>query len=183
VWRIVPSGSGAFAATTQGDAGWIERWPFRKQAAADRLVEPAALAGGQGAWALTSSPQGELLVGLAGAPGDARDSRVVFCGARSGRTLLSLPVELRDLVDLAYSPKTGRLYAADFSASLPAEAGIFRLDATADGGVKPAPIAALERPTALVIGDDGALYAAQLQGPPDAEGRAAGRVVRILGAW
>lgn len=182
-WRIAPTASGAFAAATDASNGWIERWPLRKQATAERLVAPPALGGGQGAWALTATPQGELVLGLAGKTEDALDSRLVFCGARTGRTLLASPVELHDLIDLAYSPKTGRLYAADFSAAAPAEGGVFRLDATPDGGVKPVRIVMLTQPTALAIGDDGALYAAQLTGPLDGEGRAPGRVVRVQGTW
>jgi hypothetical protein len=41
----------------------------------------------------------------------------------------------------------------------------------------------LSQPTAIAIGDDGALYAAQLTGTLDGEGRAAGRVVRVQGTW
>lgn len=182
VWRIAPSGSGAFAAVAEPGAGWIERWPLGKQAKAERLVEPGPLGGGAGTWTLTTSPQGELLVGLAGSVGEARDSRLVFCGARSGKALLSSALELRDLIDLAYSPKTGRLFAADFSASLPGEGGIFRLDA-AGTEVQPVRIVTLERPTALAFGEDGALFAAQLLGPADPAGKAPGRVVRILGGW
>ncbi|MFO0897559.1 MAG: hypothetical protein U0836_09060 [Pirellulales bacterium] len=182
-WRLAPTASGAFAAATDASTGWIERWPLRKQATAERLVAPPALGGGQGAWALTATPQGELVLGLAGKTEDALDSRVLFCGARTGRTLLAAAVELRDLIDLAYSPKTGRLYAADFSAAAPGEGGIFRLDATAEGGVKPVRVATLTQPTALAVGDDGALYAAQLTGSVDGEGRAPGRVVRVQGTW
>ncbi len=182
-WRLAPTASGAFAAAADASTGWIERWPLRKQATSERLVAPPALGGGQGAWALTATPQGELVVGLAGKTDNARDSRLLFCGARTGRTLLAAAVELRDLIDLAYSPKTGRLYAADFSAAAPEEGGIFRLDATPDGGVKPVRIATLTQPTALAVGDDGGLYVAQLKGSVDGEGRAPGRVVRIPGSW
>jgi glucose/arabinose dehydrogenase len=182
-WRLVPAADGALVAMVGKDAGAIEQWPLRKAAKAERFISPTALGGGQGVWALAMSPRADLVVASAGKVEKARDSRVFFCGGRSGKTLLSAALELRDVIDLAYSPKTGRLYAVDFSAAAPAEGGVFRLDAGPDGQVKAVRVATLERPTALAINADGKLFATQLLTAPDAEGRAAGRLVKLSGVW
>jgi DNA-binding beta-propeller fold protein YncE len=183
-WRVAATGSEVFVAAAGPDSGWIGQLELRRLAAPPaRLVEAQALSGGRGAFALALNPRGELTAALAGSFDEPRDSRLVFCGARTGRVLLALPVELDDVVDLAYSPKTGRLYAADFSWRDPAQGGVFRLDAAAAGGVTAVRVASLERTTALAISDGGALFATVVGAAPDGQGPAAGRVVRLPGTW
>src|SRR5262249_4189782 len=86
-----------------------------------------------------------------------QDSLLSFYSAKTGKLLMNLETKLYDITGLAYSPKTGLLYATDFAWMKPDEGGLFRLDA-APGGVKVTKIASLDKPTALSFAPDGTLY-------------------------
>jgi len=182
-WRVAAAGGAGLVATARGIDGSIQLWPFRKAAKSEDFVSSAPLGGGTALWALASTPRAELVAAAAGDLGGARDSRIFFVGGRSGKVLMSAAVELRDIIDLAYSPKTGRLFAADFSAATPESGGIFRLDAAADGKVNPVRVVTMERPTALAFASNGDLLFTQLAGPPSSEGKAAGRLGRLANGW
>lgn len=75
--------------------------------------------------------------------------------------ILNLETGLYDISGLAYSPKTGLLYATDFAWMSIGDGGLFRLDSemkTAGAGVKTVKIASLDKPTALAFAPDGTLY-------------------------
>jgi hypothetical protein len=103
---------------------------------------------------------------------------------------MALPTGLRDVVALAYSPSSNRLYAADLAWSAAGEGGIYRLDAgKVDGrsGLKAIKIASLERPTALAFAADNTLYAVALGAPmkdgdkQDQDAAKKGMLVKITG--
>ncbi len=88
-------------------------------------------------------------------------SLLAFYNAKSGNLLMSLPTGLHDITGLAYSPKSGRLYAVDFAWDDPSQGGLYRLDAaTIDNrsGVKAVKMTSLDKPSALVFASDNVLY-------------------------
>lgn len=113
-----------------------------------------------------------LVVSLMGKLDAAKDSTLAFYHIRRGGLMMTLPTGLHDLVALAYSPSSNRLYAVDLAWSAAGEGGIYRLDAAkVDGraGVKAIKIASLQRPTALAFTADNTLYAVAL-GAADKDG-------------
>lgn len=107
------------------------------------------------------TPRREILVGQMGEITDAKDSLITFYDQQSKSVLLNLPTELHDLVGLAYSPETGRLYAVDFSWADPSQGALYRLDAVRREGkqaVKAVKLIALPRPTSLAFAPSGELY-------------------------
>jgi len=111
--------------------------------------------------AITFTPDGkELVVGQMGEvnapPGD---SLLTFYDPATGKLLRSLKTGLHDIAGLAYSPKTGKLYATDFAWANPGEGGLFELVVNGEE-VKPNKIMALDKPTALAFDKEGLLYIA-----------------------
>lgn len=90
-----------------------------------------------------------------------QSSTLAFFSPLDRRIVMQIPTDLRRIVALAYSPKTGNLYAANFPTTDDAHAGVYRIDAsdkpsaTACIAVK---IADAPRPTALAFAPDGTLF-------------------------
>jgi DNA-binding beta-propeller fold protein YncE len=118
-----------------------------------------------------------LVASFAGKLDAAEDSTLAFYHIRRGNMMMTLQTGLHDLVALAYSPSSNRLYAVDLAWSAAGEGGIYRLDAAKiDGrsGVKAVKIASLERPTALAFTADNTLYAVAL-GESEKDGDESGK--------
>lgn len=131
--------------------------------------------------AITISPRGEIVVGQMGELTETADSLLSFYGPRTGRLLLNLPTDLRDVTALAYSPKTGLLYALDFAWAQPDQGGLYRLDAVPVAGkqqCKATKIQSLTRPTAMAFNKAGDLYITVL-GATEQEAEAAGSLLRL----
>lgn len=108
-------------------------------AADDAAASPNAVA-------ITGS--GRILVADSG-------GRLTFYNPIDGTVELAMPTDLKQIVDLAYSPTTGCLYAADFGG------GIYRIDDASEPGhpaCQAVKIADVSRPTALAFAPDGNLY-------------------------
>ncbi len=106
--------------------------------------------------AITVSPDGEsLVVGQGGEVNVAGDSLLTFYDAE-GKLTKKYETGLSDITGLAYSPKTGKLYAADFAWADTAQGGVFELVIEGDK-VTTKKIIALDRPTALAFDKDGGL--------------------------
>ena len=58
----------------------------------------------------------------------AGDSLLTFYDAKTGKLITSIKTGLSDIVGLAYHPKSGKLYAVDFSWVDPTKGGLYRLD-------------------------------------------------------
>jgi hypothetical protein len=88
------------------------------------------------------------------------DSLLTFYNPKNGKMLANMPTGLFDISAVAYSPK-GQLYALDFAWMDATEGGLFQLIATRDGdkqAVKAEKVTSLDKPSAMVFGEDGALY-------------------------
>ena len=107
--------------------------------------------------AIALSKQGDIVVGQFGEVNKPQDSLLTFYSAKTGKMLMNLETKLYDITGLAYSPKSGNLYATDFAWMKPDEGGLYRLDRNASG-VKAVKIASLDKPTALAFASDGTLY-------------------------
>jgi DNA-binding beta-propeller fold protein YncE len=126
--------------------GKLERWlPTKEAVEVDAPV------------AITVNKQGDLVVGQFGEVNKPQDSLLTFYSAKTGKMLSNFETKLYDITGLAYSPKTGLLYATDFAWMKPDEGGLYRIDAS-QTGVKTAKIASLDKPTALAFAPDGTLY-------------------------
>lgn len=107
---------------------------------------------------ITFTPDGkELLVGLVGELKEPGDSLLAFFDPKTGELKKTLKPGLSDITGLAYHPKTGKLYATDFSWSDTTKGGLFRIDVEGDKAT-PTKIIGLDKPTALAFDKDGKLY-------------------------
>ena len=176
----------AIYAGCTGDAkkGWIARSVLNggKWTELRRFVATQDAIDSVGPHAATTSPRGEIVLGLRGQWSDETDSQIAFLNSNTGRLLLTQPAGLRDVVGVAFSPKTSQLYVVDLSASKPSEGGLFRLDsARTDKGltIKATKIAAIERPTALAFNSDGTLFVASLGPAVAADAKPNGHLFRV----
>jgi len=126
--------------------GKLERWLPTKEA-----VEVDAPVG------IAINKQGDVVVGQFGENNKPKDSLLSFYSAKTGKLMMNLETQLYDITALAYSPKTGLLYATDFAWMKTDEGGLYRLDASGNS-VKATKIASLDKPTALAFDKDGTLY-------------------------
>ena len=109
--------------------------------------------------AITVTPDGSNLVvgqmGEVNVPGDS----LLTMYDKAGKLTKNYKSGLNDITGLAYSPKTGKLYATDFAwaEEIKMDAGLFELVIEGEE-VKPKKILSLNRPTALAFDKDGGLY-------------------------
>lgn len=111
--------------------------------------------------ALIVSRRGYLVAGQIGDTNTPHDSLLAFYHPKNMKLLLRWQTGLYDVTGLAYSDKTGHLYATDAAWMAPAEGGLFQLIArkpTADPPMEAPRITRLDKPTALAFGADGSLY-------------------------
>lgn len=155
-------GEKAFYITSNGDdtKGWIlkvdvadgkpgDLKPFIATKKAVNVDAPVGI---------TMSPDGkQIVVGQMGEISVPGDSLLSFYDPQDGKLLKNFKTGLNDIDGLAYSPKTGKLYAVDFSWSKPTDGGLFRLDIDGDQ-VKTTKILSLDKPTSLAFDKEGALY-------------------------
>jgi hypothetical protein len=88
---------------------------------------------------------------------------LTFYSPTGGREVMRVETGLDDIVALAYSPATERLYAADFALADPSRSGVYRLDDMSEAGrtaCRAVKVANIRRPTALafVPGSGGPLF-------------------------
>jgi hypothetical protein len=137
------------------------------------ITFPAAVAIGDG---------GYIVVGWIGSLRTRRDSRLTFYNPVNGATLMELSTDLHDIQSLAYSPRTGNLYAADAAWMEPKDGGLFRVDAANEPGAfkcVAVKVADVKHPSALAFGPDGALYITAVGDP--GENNSQGVLLRVTG--
>lgn len=129
------------------------------------------------ATALAVGEQGYVVV--AEEEARSRNSAIVFLNPKSGKAVLRVKSNLREIKGLAYCPKSGGLYAIGRSDGAGGKDGVFRIDdngrPSSERSVVGMQIADVTRPTALVFGTDDSLYVTLLGTAND------GSLVRISG--
>jgi DNA-binding beta-propeller fold protein YncE len=147
--------------TSNGDdtKGWIAKVAIEgtKYGKLERYLPTKEMVEVDAPVGITTNKQGDLVVGQCGEVNKPKDSLLSFYSPKTGKLLMNQETGLYDITGLAYSPKTGLLYATDFAWMAEAEGGLYRLDAAATG-VKATKITSLDKPTALAFAPDGTLY-------------------------
>lgn len=187
LYGVAVTKAGIFA-TCNGDdtKGWIARATITgtKFGPLERFIATKEAVNVDAPVAITVDSKGQLVVGQMGEVNlPTPDSRLDFYNAANGKLLLDLETTLYDITGLAYSPKTGLLYATDFAWAKPEEGGLFRLDSAAGKDAKPSvkatKICSLDKPTALCFGSDGAIYATVVGEVVDGAPTKKGQLVKI----
>ncbi len=147
--------------TANGDdtKGWVLKSGFEGGKAADLTPHLATKpeVGVDAPVGITIGPKGELVIGQMGEVNVPGDSLLTIYDADSKKLLKSYKTGLHDIAGLAYSPKTGKLYAVDFAWVDVTQGGLFELTVSGDE-VKATKVASLLKPTALTFGADGSLF-------------------------
>jgi DNA-binding beta-propeller fold protein YncE len=126
---------------------------------------------------ITSSADGkQVVIGQMGEINVPNDSLLCFYNAEDGKLISSHNTSLHDIVGLAYSPKTGKLYAVDFAWMDTAKGGLFELRIK-DGEVHSRFVAGLDKPTALAFDAAGNLFVTAIGTPKEGSQDPAGMVV------
>jgi hypothetical protein len=171
---ISPFNPPALFVTNPGNSrGWLFKADIRKNTGLEQLKP--FMATKTTPLAIAMSRRGVLVVSAnSGTAKDAPAGTLTFYNWKTGATLATFPTPLVDIVGLAYSPESGRLYAATLSRAKPNDAGIYRLDAATvenRAGMKAVKIVAVDRPTGLAFSLGNTLYATAI-GAPEVDGKA-----------
>lgn len=120
------------------------------------------------------SPEGKLVVGQIGEVNQAGDSLLTTYNDK-GELEAKIALGINDICGLAYHPKTGKLFATDFSWIDATKGGLFELDTKAkEGGAKK--VVGLDKPTGCAFDADGTLYIAVF-----GTGEKKGQIVKVSG--
>lgn len=106
--------------------------------------------------AITLDKKGQLVVGQMGEMTVAGDS-LLSVYSTDGKLVSNHKTGLNDIAGLAFSPKSGALYAVDFAWVDTKKGGLFRLEVSGEE-VKAVKVASLDKPTALAFDKEGNLY-------------------------
>jgi hypothetical protein len=132
--------------------------------------------------ALAISPQGFVVVSSRG-PGEVQDGLLTFINPIHGLAVMELKVALPDITGLAFSPKSGNLFATAATRDDKDANGLFRIDdASAPGkpGCKATKMADLSDPAALAFAPDGTLYVTAIEKAESSTSKS-GVLLRIQG--
>ena len=128
--------------------------------------------------AITFSPDGkQLVIGQMGEINVPGDSLLTMYDPETGKLLKSLKTGLSDIAGLAYSPKTGKLYAVDYAWADTKQGGLFVLEVTGEE-CKATKIASLDKPTSLAFDKAGLLYITVFGTRPEG-GKPSGQLVTL----
>lgn len=162
-------GAGAIFVTCNGDdtKGWVSKIAITdgKPGEIVPTIATKEATSVDAPVAITFTPDGkELVVGQMGEMTVPNDSLLTFYDPETGELKRKYESGLNDIAGLAYSPKTGKLYATDFAWLDAAKAedeekegGLFELAIEGDE-VKATKILTLDKPTAIAFDKDGNLY-------------------------
>lgn len=134
--------------------------------------------------AITVDKHGHLVVGQMGEVNAAGDSLLTIYDASTGELITSAKTGLSDLVGLAYSPKSGKLYGIDFSWVDPSKGGLYSIELSGedkDATVKTEKLCSLDKPAAMCFANDGKLYVAEFGTQAEGSTERPGRIVMIEG--
>ena len=152
------------AAGDQGPAG-LMFIPVRAGTLEGAVVDPAVARDVVEAGGISVSNNGYIVVAGASHTNGNRSSALRFLNPLNRHAVMQVSVDLRRIVALAYSPKSGNLYAANFPTPDDGHSGVYRLDEAGEPGAPACAavkIAGVRRPTALAFDPHGALYVTAL---------------------
>lgn len=159
-FALAQKGSDIFV-TCNGDdtKGWIARIQLEggKPGPLAPFIKSKVETGVDAPTGATICPEGKLVVSQLGEINIPNDSLLTVYDPQTGKLEKKLPTGLNDLVAVAYSPKSGKLYGLDFSWMAPDKGGLFLLE-PGDVSIKASRIAGLDKPTAMAFAEDGTLY-------------------------
>jgi|TARA_R110001592_G_scaffold93367_1_gene271151 DNA-binding beta-propeller fold protein YncE len=158
----VAVGDGAIYITCNGDdtKGWVAKSVIKdgKAGPLEPSIATKEATNVDAPVAITFSPDGkELVIGQMGEVNVAGDSLLTFYDPKTGKLTKSLKTGLSDIAGLAYSPKTKKLYATDFSWVDAAKGGLFELKIDGDK-VTAEKVISLDKPAAIAFDKEGNLY-------------------------
>jgi hypothetical protein len=116
---------------------------------------------------ITVEPRGYIVIIRPDERDASTASRMDFVNPINGRTEIKFPLRLANIVGVAYSTRTGNLFAITNSPRESVPSGVYRidLDESSDSNgfsARATVVAKVQRPTSLAFGPDGALYVASL---------------------
>lgn len=127
---------------------------------------------------ITIGPDGDLVISQMGEMNVPGDSLLTIYDATTGKLKKSYATGLSDIAGVAYSPKTGNLYAVDFSWSATEKGGLFRL--TIDGDeCKAEKIMSLDKPSSLAFSKNGSLFITVFGTASEESEKPAGALMRV----
>lgn len=158
----VAVGENAIYFSTNGDdtKGWVARIPIQDGKPGDIELHIATKQKTEvdaPVPVIMSPDKKELVIGQMGEINVPNDSLLTTYDPESGELKKKYSTPLHDIAGLAYSPKTGKLYATDFAWMDPAQGALYRLDVEGDE-VNAEKVMSLDKPTALTFDKDGNLY-------------------------
>jgi len=125
---------------------------------------------------------GLIVVGQMGEITKEGDSLLTYYSAKKKKLVASHKIGLHDIAGLAYyKSDKNRLYAVDFAWIDTKQGGLFRLDSDGKGGVNATKIESLDKPSALAVGADGAIYVTVFGTAKKDSKEKPGTVVKITG--
>jgi len=173
--------------TCNGDdtKGWISRVQMKdgKPGKLEPFIATKVAVGVDAPVGIAVSPDGNLAVGQMGEMNVPQDSLLTMYDL-DGKLLWKAETGLFDIGTLAYSPKSDKLYAADFAWMDEKEGGLFRLDIKKDGDdvtVEAVKIVSLDKPAAMTFDKDGNLYVLEFGTAEEGSEKKPGRLVKITG--
>ena len=152
------------AAAGQGESADLAYVPVRSGALGD--VTGASLKNASDnvqVDAITVADNGYITVAVHSGGDTGEPSRLAFFNPLDRRVAMQMPSGLGHIVALAYSPKSGNLYAANAPAGDDAKGGIYRIDSAQTGSMptcKAVKITDVRNASALVFAADNTLYVA-----------------------
>lgn len=126
---------------------------------------------------ITLSPQGDLIVGQMGEITVPNDSLLLVYGT-DGKLKKKYSTGLHDLVGLAYSPATGKLYGVDFAWADTTQGGLYELTLSGDA-CKTRKVCDLDKPTAIAFDKNGHAFVTIIGTAEEGATTKPGKLIRV----
>ena len=183
-YAVAISGNNVYVASNGDDTkGWVLRADLGAGTPTlEGFIATKEATGLDAPVGITISPGGYLVVGQMGEITVAGDSLLCYYSLKDKKLISKLKIGLHDIAGLAYyKSDKNRLYAVDFAWIKTTDGGLFRLDSDGKGGVNATKIESLDKPSALAVGADGAIYVTVFGTAKKDSKEKPGTVVKITG--
>lgn len=166
----VAIGAGAIFVTANGDdtKGWVAKAAIKdgKPQELKLSIATKEAVGVDAPVPATFSPDGDLVIGQMGEISKPGDSLLTTYNPKNGKLKKKWETGLSDIAGIAYSPKSGKLYATDFAwldaakeDDAEKQGGLYELQIDGDN-VEAKKVLQLDKPTGIDFDKDGNLYIA-----------------------